>query len=310
MLIDRIAGRVPPEGVWLPLVTPFRDHRLDEESLATLVYHYATSPIAGLILAATTGEALTLEPCETETLVDIAASITGNRLPLYLGLCGSNTAAMVRQIIATASWPVQGYLISCPYYIRPSQDGLRRHFAALAGATDRPILLYNIPYRTGVNLANETLFQLAEIGNIVGVKDCCADHAQSFELIRGRPADFAVLTGDDAEFFGAIAQGADGGILAAAHIDPEAFAEVRQLLLAGDRTGALRSWRRLVDLVRLLFAEPSPAPIKYWLWREGLIASPEVRLPMTGISGSLAARINHAIEGRMPAAPARIQVPA
>src|SRR5512146_1119020 len=185
MLIDRIAGRTPLDGVWLPLVTPFRDNRLDEESLATLVYHFATSPIAGLILAATTGEALTLEPGETEALVEIAASITGDRLPLYLGLCGSNTAAIARQVAATADWPVQGYLISCPYYTRPSQDGLRRHFVALAGATERPILLYNIPYRTGVNLSNETLFQLAEIGNIVGVKDCCADPAQSFELIRG-----------------------------------------------------------------------------------------------------------------------------
>src|SRR5205807_869884 len=184
-----------------------------------------------------------------------------------------------------------GYLIACPYYTRPSQEGLYRHFAALAGATDRPILVYNIPYRTGVNTSNETLLRLAELPNIVGVKDCCADAAQSFDLMRARPAGFSVMTGEDAWFYAALTQGADGGILASAHIDTARFAAIRNTLIVGDQPGALRAWRDLADLPRLLFAEPSPAPIKHWLWRAGLIDSPEVRLPMTQISDAVAARI-------------------
>jgi 4-hydroxy-tetrahydrodipicolinate synthase len=192
----------------------------------------------------------------------------------------------------TAHWPVDGYLIACPYYTRPSQDGLYRHFSALADATTRPILIYNIPYRTGVNLCNDTMLRLAERGNIVGVKDCCADATQSFDLLRARPPEFAVLTGEDALFYTALTQGADGGILASAHIQTRSFAAVRDMLLRGGQQAALAAWQQLVDLPRLLFAEPSPAPIKHWLWRSGLIDSPEVRLPMTQVSDALAASID------------------
>jgi 4-hydroxy-tetrahydrodipicolinate synthase len=204
----------------------------------------------------------------------------------------------VRRIEETGAWPIDGYLISCPYYSRPSQEGLRRHFEALAECTAKPIALYNIPYRTGVNLANETLLRLAELDSIIGVKDCCAIPAQSSELLRRRPAGFSVMTGEDALFFTALAYGADGGILASAHVDPEAFAAVRSALLASDREHALRLWTDLVDVVALLFAEPSPAPIKHWLWRRRLIPSPEVRLPMTPVSAALAGQIDRMIERR------------
>src|SRR5688572_18742067 len=141
---------------------------------------------------------------------------------------------MVKQLAHAASWRVDGYLIACPYYTRPSQEGLYRHFAALAGATERPILVYNIPYRTGVNMANETLLRLAELPNIVGVKDCCADQNQSFDLIRAKSSGFSVMTGEDALFHAALTQGADGGILASAHIDTARFAAIRDMHMAGD----------------------------------------------------------------------------
>jgi 4-hydroxy-tetrahydrodipicolinate synthase len=285
-------------GVWLPLVTPFKDGKLDEKSLAALVRHYVDTPIDGLVLAATTGEALTLEADELERLVFIAAEAATRQLPICLGLSGSDTRRLVRTLDETGAWPVDGYLISCPYYSRPSQDGLRRHFGAAAEASAKPIVLYNIPYRTGVNMSNETLLRLAALDAIVGIKDCCADQSQSAELLRTRPAGFSVMTGDDALFFSAIAHGAAGGILASAHVDPEGFAEVQADLLAGDREGALRRWAGLAEIVGLLFAEPSPAPVKYWLWREGLLASPEVRLPMTEVSAALAERIRHAMERR------------
>lgn len=284
------------QGIWLPLVTPFRDGALDEASLRRMVRHYLAQPIDGFILAATTGEGLTIDEDETERLVAIVAAEIGGRRPAYLGVSGSDTAKVAKALAQSAASPVQGYLIACPYYTRPSQEGLYRHFAALAEATERPILIYNIPYRTGVNMGNDTLLRLAEFLNIAGVKDCCADQQQSFDLIRAKPPEFSVMTGEDALFYAALTQGAEGGILASAHIDPARFASVRNIFVSGDQAGALRAWRALADLPRLLFAEPSPAPIKHWLWRTGLIDSPEVRLPMTGISDVLAARIDREVE--------------
>ncbi|WP_422368294.1 4-hydroxy-tetrahydrodipicolinate synthase [Pelagibius sp.] len=288
-------------GLWLPLITPFNDGALDEVSLRRLLRHYAAEPIDGLILAATSGEGLALDESETERLVSITAEELGDRresLPVYLGLSGSATRKVAQMLQRTDGWPLDGYLIACPSYIRPSQEGLLQHFTALAGATARPILIYNIPYRTGVNLENAAMLRLAAFSNIVGLKDCSANPAQSFDLLRRRPKDFAVLTGEDALFYSALAQGADGGITMSAHIEPRAFADVRNKLRAGDQAAALSDWYGLSHLPELLFAEPSPAPVKHWLWRMGLIDSPELRLPMTGISEALAQRIDRTIETR------------
>ena len=289
------ALETPLSGIWLPLITPFHDGAVDERSLARLVAHYLRQTVDGVILAATTGEGLVLDDAESERVVTVATDVVAGRKPVFLGLCGSDTRQLVRRLAATAAWPIDGYLITCPYYSRPSQEGLYRHFAALADVTDRPVLIYNIPYRTGVNLANDTLLRLAERTNIVGVKDCCADAAQSFDLLRRRRPEFAVLTGEDALFYDAVAHGADGGILASAHVDVPAFAAVREDVLDGRLADAMVRWGPLVHVVRLLFAEPNPAPIKHVLWRRGLIASPELRLPMTGISASLAERLDAAL---------------
>ncbi|HXL27667.1 MAG TPA: dihydrodipicolinate synthase family protein, partial [Bradyrhizobium sp.] len=175
-------------GLWLPLVTPFRNGELDETSLRRLARHYAALPVNGLILAATTGESLTLTPEETERLVfAVRDEISRTRnLPIRLGLSGSNTRALLDTLDRTAAWPIDGYLISCPYYSRPSQQGLQRHFSALADRARHPVMLYNIPYRTGVNLGNEAMLRLADHPDIVGLKDCCDDREQSLELLRRR----------------------------------------------------------------------------------------------------------------------------
>jgi 4-hydroxy-tetrahydrodipicolinate synthase len=287
-------------GLWLPLITPFRDGALDETSLRRLVQHYADQPINGLILAATTGESLTLSPAETERLVFAVRDELGKtrHLPVCLGLSGSNTSALLEMLDRTAAWPIDGYLISCPYYSRPSQRGLQLHFEALADHAAHPVMIYNIPYRTGVNLGNEAMLRLAAHPNIVGLKDCCADREQSLELLQRRPEHFAVLSGEDAHAHEALIDGADGGILASAHIATETFAEVCKQMAAGDRDSASTHWQSVAELTRLLFAEPSPAPLKYWLWRSGLIDSAEVRLPMTEVSAELAARLDQEIERR------------
>jgi 4-hydroxy-tetrahydrodipicolinate synthase len=288
-------------GLWLPMVTPFRDGELDETSLRRLVAHFAGSPIDGLILAATSGEGLALSTSELERLVHVVREELDARrrfLPICLGMAGAATRKMQDVLDETAAWPIDGYLISSPYYVRPSQRGLLAHFTTLADHASWPILLYNIPYRASVGLANETLLALAEHPNIVGMKDCGADRAQSRELLRARPAGFHVLTGEDAEYFDALEDGADGAILLSAHVETETFAAVFAHMKAGNREAALAAWQDVAELTRLLFAEPSPAPAKYWLARTGLISSAEVRSPMMEVSAELAARLDREIAKR------------
>jgi 4-hydroxy-tetrahydrodipicolinate synthase len=290
-------------GLWLPLVTPFRDGELDETSLRRLVRHYGSLPVDGFILAATSGEGMSLSMSELERLVTITrVEISASRryIPILLGLSGASTHKMCDALDETAAWPIDGYLIASPYYIRPSQRGLLRHFTTLADHASWPLVLYNIPYRTAVGIDNDTLLALAEHPNIAGMKDCCANRDQTIDLLRRRPSGFRVLTGEDAQYHNALVDGADGAILLSAHVETEAFAAVRTHLWEGNQEGAETQWRAVADLTRLLFTEPSPSPAKHWLWRSGLIDSAEVRLPMVEVSAELAATLDREIERRTP----------
>lgn len=288
-------------GLWLPLVTPFRDGRLDETSLKRLTHHYTAEAIDGFILGATSGEGMTLRPAELERLVatvrdEMAAS--RRSVPILLGLSGADTSVLKDRLDESADWAIDGYLIASPYYVRPSQRGLLAHFEAIADHAAWPLALYNIPYRTGVNMTNQTLLRLAEHPNIVGLKDCCASREQSVALLRDRPKSFRVLTGEDANYHEALGDGADGAILLSAHIETATFAAVQSEFRRDNADAALARWQEVAELTRLLFTEPSPAPAKYWLWRTGLIDSPEVRLPMVEIGSELAATLDREIERR------------
>jgi 4-hydroxy-tetrahydrodipicolinate synthase len=296
--------RTQLHGLWLPLITPFRDGALDEASTRRLVHHYAAQPIDGLILGATSGEGLALSSAELATLVAVVRdelAAIGRFLPICLGLSGAATAGMIEALEATAAWPIDGYLISSPFYVRPSQRGLLAHFTALADAARHPVVLYNIPYRSSVALDNQTLLRLAGHSNIVGLKDCCANRGQTRELLQLRPDGFRVLTGEDSHAFDALEAGADGAILLSAHLETATFAAIQSQLKAGNTAAAAALWDRVSDLTRLLFTEPSPAPAKYWLAKTGLIASPEVRLPMVQVGADLAARLDREIAKRTPA---------
>jgi 4-hydroxy-tetrahydrodipicolinate synthase len=293
-------------GLWLPLVTPFCDDVLDEISLRRLVNHYAALPIDGLILAATSGEGMTLGMAELEWIVAVTReTLTEAKryLPICLGLAGSYTRKLCHTLDETAGWPIDGYLISSPYYSRPSQRGLLQHFTALADHASWPVVLYNIPYRAAVTLETDTLLELANHPNIVGMKDCGANRAQSIDLLRRRPAGFRILTGEDALYFEALSDGADGAILLSAHIETPTFAAIGRLFREGQIEDARERWESVSMLPRLLFAEPSPAPAKYWLSRSGLIESAEVRLPMVEVSRELASQLDTEIARRQVSAP-------
>lgn len=279
-------------GLWLPLITPFKDGAVDFASYERLIDHYIGMGVDGLFPLGTTGESPALDEAEIDELVDRTVARTAGRVPVFVGVGGNATRKVAKELKRLERFAFAGIVSVCPYYNRPSQDGLLAHFRSLAAATDRPIVIYNIPYRTAVNLSNESLLELSEVPNIVGVKDSSGSVAQSLELLARKPADFAVLTGEDALYFTMMANGGDGGILAASHLMTERFIEVGRRFAANDVAGARAAWAPLAPFVPLLFAEANPMPIKYLLWRQGLIASPECRLPLTKISDRLARQLD------------------
>jgi 4-hydroxy-tetrahydrodipicolinate synthase len=279
-------------GVWIPLVTPFKDGRVDLPSYRRLIEHYLACGVAGLFPLGTTGEAPTLDEDEADAVVEATIETVADRVPVFVGIGGNATHKVIKRIDRLSRFAFAGIVSVCPYYNRPTQDGLLRHFADLADATDRQILIYNVPYRTSVNLANDTLLRLAERRNIVGVKDSSGRIAQSLELLASKPTGFSVLTGEDALYFTMLCNGADGGILAAAHLATERFVEIARRITANDHVGARTVWSSLQGVVAKLFAEANPMPIKHCLWRQGLIASPECRRPLSSISDGLAQELD------------------
>jgi 4-hydroxy-tetrahydrodipicolinate synthase len=282
-------------GLWLPIITPFKDGAVDFSSYERLIEHYLGLGVDGLFPLGTTGESPALDEAEIDELVERTVAKVAGRVPVFVGVGGNATHKVEKALRRLDRFAFDGIVSVCPYYNRPSQDGLIAHFRAIAAATDRDVVIYNIPYRTAVNLLNDSLLELAEVANIVGVKDSSGSVAQSLELLARKPADFSVLTGEDALYFTMRANGADGGILAASHVLTERFVEVGRRFAVNDLAGARAAWAPLAAFVPLLFAEANPMPIKYLLWRQGLIASPECRLPLACISDGLARQLDAAL---------------
>jgi 4-hydroxy-tetrahydrodipicolinate synthase len=293
--------RTKISGLWLPLVTPFKDGAIDFASYERLIDHYIAQGVDGLFPLGTTGELPTVDDDEVDALVERTVAKVAGRVPVFVGVGGNATHKVEKALRRLERFAFEGIVSVCPYYNRPSQDGLIAHFRAVAAATDRQVMIYNIPYRTAVNLSNDALLELAQVPNIVGVKDSSGSIAQSLELLVRKPADFSVLTGEDALYFTMMANGADGGILAASHLMTGGFVEVGKRFAANDVAGARAAWAPLAAFVPLLFAEANPMPIKYLLWRQGLIASPECRLPLTRVSDALARRLDAATPQRLAA---------
>ena len=271
-------------GVYLPLVTPFHDGAVDLGSVATLVRHYAATGIDGIVLLGTTGESPTVEPGEQEAVVAAALDAAGD-LPIFVGVSGNSTRHVAAAVRAWESAPLAGYLVVTPYYNRPAGDGLVQHFRAVAGETERTVIVYNVPHRTGVNLSNDALLEIAATTpNARAVKDSSGNIVQSLDLLQRAPDDLSVLTGEDHLYFTSLVNGAAGGILAAAHLATSTFVEVTEAVGKQELVRAREAWRTVAPMIPALFAESNPMPVKYCLWKLGLLRSPECRLPLTGVS--------------------------
>jgi len=281
-----------PKGVWLPIITPFKGDKIDLASYKRLIDHYIDTGISGIIPLGTTGEAPVLSDFEFEEMIEYTMLYVNGRLPVYVGIGGNYTAQVIKKIKIAEYYDIQGILSVCPYYNKPSQDGIYAHFKSIAESTNLDIVIYNIPYRTGVNINNDTVHRLAEIQNIVGIKDACGDIKNTLNLLMNPPKDFSILTGEDILFYTTLTHGGHGGIMASAHLKTELFVDVYNKVKNHQPDSALESWKKLYEFIPLLFMEPNPAPIKYCLSNLGLIDSPELRLPLTQISDSLKEKLN------------------
>lgn len=282
-------------GVWLPIITPFKDDKIDYISYKRLIDQYLDKGISGLIPLGTTGEIPTLSDYEFEEMIEKTMEYNNKRLPIYVGVGGNYTAKVIKKLKIAECYNIQGILSVCPYYNRPSQEGIYSHFKSIAEETNLNIIIYNIPYRTGTNIENETIYKLAEIKNIVGLKDSCGDIKQTMAMLMHPPKDFSILTGEDILFYLTLTMGGQGGILAASHLKTELFVDVYHKIKENDQKAAFELWKQLYEFIPLLFKEPNPAPIKYCLSELGLINSPEVRLPLTQISNQLKEKLDKVI---------------
>jgi 4-hydroxy-tetrahydrodipicolinate synthase len=280
------------KGVLLPVITPFTGGEVDIEAYKKLLAYYLGKGIHGLVPLGTTGESPTIEEAEYDQIVEATIDVVKDKVPIYVGVSGNSTRKVIDQIENLNLYNITGYLVTSPYYNLPSQEGIFEHFAQLADATDKQILIYNIPYRTGRNVENETILRLSKISNIVGIKDSSGVVSQSIELLRERDTQFAVFTGEDILFYLNIVSGGNGGILASAHLQTERFIRVWEAVQDIDLKTALAEWNKLTKMIPLLFTEPNPAPIKYILAKKGIIPSPELRPPMSTISKKLKSELD------------------
>ncbi|MBD7911385.1 MULTISPECIES: 4-hydroxy-tetrahydrodipicolinate synthase [Clostridium] len=275
------------KGIWLPIVTPFKEEKVDLASYERLVNHYINEGVDGIMPLATTGETPTLTEEEYEMLLEKTMELTSGKVGVFVGLGGNNTKALLNKLKLVEKYKVDGILSVSPYYNRPDQRGIYEHFNRISENTDLDIVLYNIPYRTGRNIENETLFKLAEKKNIIGVKDASGDFNKTIDLLLNRPEGFSVLSGEDAYFYNSLLLGGNGGIMASAHLRTRDFIKVYKDIENNDHKEALKTWRELSKFIPLLFKEPNPTPIKYILEKKGLIDSGEVRLPLVEITDEL-----------------------
>jgi 4-hydroxy-tetrahydrodipicolinate synthase len=271
-------------GLFIPLITPFTaDGEVATDALERLAHRVLDDGAAGIVAVGTTAEAPTLTEEERSTVLAICSRVCRERAaPLVAGAGTNDTARSAAELASLARFPeVRAALVVVPYYVRPGEAGVLEHFRALATGSPVPLIIYNIPYRTGQTLSWPTMSQLASLASIAGVKHAAGSIDQdTIAMMAGRPARFSVLGGDDPFISPLLALGADGSITASAHVRTSDFARLVRLWRDGQAAEARELGHRLAPLSKALFAEPNPVVIKSVLHRLGEIPSPAVRLPL------------------------------
>jgi 4-hydroxy-tetrahydrodipicolinate synthase len=272
------------KGSIVAIVTPmFEDGSLDRDGLRKLIDWHIAEGTDAMVIVGTTGESATVDPEEHCELVKLAVEHTAGRIPVIAGTGGNSTAEAIALTRHAKEVGADASLQVVPYYNRPTQEGMYRHFKAIAEAVDLPVILYNVPGRTVADMSNETTLRLAPIENIVGLKDATGNIGRGIELLRDAPEGFAVYSGDDPTAMALMLCGGAGNISVTANVAPRAMHELCQAAMAGDIARAIAINNRVLALHAKLFVEPNPVPVKWALAEMGKIPV-GLRLPLVPLS--------------------------
>lgn len=283
------------KGVITALITPLRDGKVDEVAFTRLLERQIDAGVHGVVPMGTTGESASLHIDEHKRVVDLCVQVAAGRIRVIAGAGSSATDKSIELVRHAKTVGADGALVVTPYYNRPSQAGLAAHFEAIAEAVQLPVLLYNVPGRTGVDLANETVARLASHPNIVGIKDATGDLARiSWMRANIDAPQFDLISGDDPSYLGYLAHGGVGVISVTSNVAPEAMVALHAAAASGDYAAA-RGWQdRLIGLHKGLFLDNSPSPAKYALSRLGFCTE-EVRLPLVPTADAVKPAIDRAM---------------
>ena len=269
------------KGIGIALVTPFTENGdVDYSALKQLIHYQLDNGADFFCILATTGETPTLTPMERQRIKDTVVEVVNGKVPILMGCGGNDTASVVHELKEGDFFGIDGVLSVCPYYNKPSQEGLYQHFKTISASTHLPVVLYNVPGRTGVNMRAETTVRLArDCHNIVGIKEASGLMPQVDEIIKNKPDTFDVISGDDALTFPMVASGAVGVISVIGNALPKEFSRMIRLEFQGDYAAARKIHHKFTDLFNLLFVDGNPAGVKAMLHEMGFINN-VLRLPL------------------------------
>jgi len=284
-------------GTGVAIITPFRkDGSVDFKSLETLVEHLIKGKVEYIVALGTTGETATLSKEEKAAITEHILDVVDNRVPVVVGIGGNNTKEIIDSIEHIDAERFAAILSVSPYYNKPSQEGIYQHYKAISNASPLPVILYNVPARTSSNITAETTLRLAnDFENIIGVKEASGNMGQIMRIIKYRPKDFLVISGDDAITLPIVASGGDGVISVLANAFPKDFAEMTRQALKGNMVEARRLHYKLTDITDLLFADGNPGGVKAALEILG-IGSNILRLPLVPVNKRIYAMLQEEVK--------------
>jgi len=284
-------------GTGVAIVTPFTDNlEIDYKALEKQIEHLISNNINYLVVLGTTGESVTQSDEEKNDLVNFIKRKVNNRIPIVLGLGGNNTTSIKNKIHQTDFNQIDAILSVAPYYNKPSQEGLYQHFKTIAKASPVPVILYNVPGRTGSNIQAKTTLRLArDFENIIAIKEASGNFSQAMEIVKNKPSDFIVVSGEDALTLPLMSIGVSGVISVVGNAFPKEFSTMVQLALSNNYTEALELHYKLIELIDYLFIEGNPAGVKAALTHMDIIKN-NLRLPLVPVSEETNHRIGELIK--------------
>jgi 4-hydroxy-tetrahydrodipicolinate synthase len=286
------------KGTGVAIITPFKkDSEIDFDALGKLIDHIISNGVEYIVSLGTTGETPTLSKKEKQEIAQFTTEQINGRVPLVIGIGGNNTKEVIESLSDFSLEKVTAVLSTSPYYNKPSQEGIFQHYKAVAAASPKPVILYNVPGRTGSNISAETTIRLAkECKNVDGIKEASGNMVQCMHILKNKPADFLVVSGDDHVTLPLIACGMDGVISVAANCFPKDFSDLVRFALKNDFENAAKLQHKLLEGFDLLFVENNPAGVKAFLYEMKMIEN-ELRLPVVPLSAPIHQKVKDFMAG-------------